>query len=218
MDASIQNLAETIWKYHELRTQVVQADLILVLSSNDIRVAAHAVEVWRQFPAPMVFSGGIAHQGDLLDPGWNEPEARVLARHAVSLGLPPDAFLLEETACNTGENFSRTEALLREKGQDFASVILVQKPFMLRRAYATGKKHWPERILMTSAQQVGFAEYLAGSDIPPEQIIHILLGDLQRIRVYGACGFQIPMDIPDPVWESYEKLVGLGFDKHLLPA
>lgn len=43
-----------------------------------------------------------------------------------------------------------------------------------------------------------------------------MVGDLQRIAVYGKNGFQIPQDIPEKVWHAYEQLVALGFDKHLL--
>lgn len=47
-------------------------------------------------------------------------------------------------------------------------------------------------------------------------IINIMVGDLQRIRVYPAKGFQIPQDIPEDVWEAYNRLVALGYDKQLV--
>jgi hypothetical protein len=43
-----------------------------------------------------------------------------------------------------------------------------------------------------------------------------MVGDLQRIREYPARGFQISQEIPDDVWEAYEKLVRAGYDKYLL--
>jgi hypothetical protein len=46
--------------------------------------------------------------------------------------------------------------------------------------------------------------------------ISIMVGDLQRIRLYPAKGFQIHQDIPDDVWTAYEELVAAGYDKHLL--
>jgi hypothetical protein len=48
-----------------------------------------------------------------------------------------------------------------------------------------------------------------------ERVINIMVGDLQRIRIYPAKGFQIPQDIPDEVWTAYERLVKWGFTKHL---
>jgi hypothetical protein len=43
-----------------------------------------------------------------------------------------------------------------------------------------------------------------------------MVGDLQRIKIYPAKGFQVPQEIPDEVWKAYERLVEMGFDKHLV--
>ena len=43
-----------------------------------------------------------------------------------------------------------------------------------------------------------------------------MVGDLQRIQVYPEKGFQIFQEIPDEVLEAYQKLVKLGYTKHLL--
>ena len=43
-----------------------------------------------------------------------------------------------------------------------------------------------------------------------------MVGDLQRIKFYPRLGFQIKQEIPDDVWQAYEKLVALGYDKHLM--
>jgi hypothetical protein len=48
-------------------------------------------------------------------------------------------------------------------------------------------------------------------------MINIMVGDVQRIKLYPAMGFQIPLEIPAGVWDAYEKLVAAGFDKHLVP-
>jgi hypothetical protein len=43
-----------------------------------------------------------------------------------------------------------------------------------------------------------------------------MVGDLQRIRVYPARGYQIEQDIPTDVWAAYEELVRAGYDRHLI--
>jgi uncharacterized SAM-binding protein YcdF (DUF218 family) len=104
--------ARTVWDYHVLRHELTPADIILVLSSNDLRIADHAAEIFSCNLSPfIVFSGGIAHTGDLLASGWNRPEARVLAERAIARGLPEDKIILEEKATNTGDNFTFTGAL-----------------------------------------------------------------------------------------------------------
>jgi hypothetical protein len=47
-------------------------------------------------------------------------------------------------------------------------------------------------------------------------VIDMMVGDLQRIRIYPGMGFQIEQEIPEEVWSAYEKLVDWGFTGHLL--
>jgi hypothetical protein len=42
-----------------------------------------------------------------------------------------------------------------------------------------------------------------------------MVGDLQRIRLYPARGFQIEQEIPDEIWAAGERLIALGFNRHL---
>ena len=86
---------------------------------------------------------------------------------------------------------------------------------MERRTYATFKKHWPDKNLLVTSPQISFAEY-ATDEIPLEKVINIMAGDLQRIKLYPSKGFQILQHIPDHIWDAYERLVALGFDKHLV--
>jgi len=83
-------------------------------------------------------SGGIAHRGTLLETGWGCSEAQVFADVAMKEGVPLQAIILEDKAQNTGENFSRTKALLERLGLKINSLIVVAKPYMTRRGFATG--------------------------------------------------------------------------------
>ena len=42
-----------------------------------------------------------------------------------------------------------------------------------------------------------------------------MVGDLQRIYLYGENGFQIKQEIPQEIWNAYNKLIDLNFNKHL---
>ena len=59
-------------------------------------------------------------------------------------------------------------------------------------------------------------EDYVGPIVDREMMINVMVGDLQRAKLYPAMGFQIPQEIPDAVWDAYEKLVAAGFDKHLV--
>ena len=93
--------------------------------------------------------------------------------------------------------------------------ILVQKPYMERRSYAVFKKHQPDKEVVVTSPQISFKKY-PNKDIPLEKIIHIMVGDLQRIKLYAEKGFQIPQEIPADVWMAYEELIKMGYDKHLV--
>jgi uncharacterized SAM-binding protein YcdF (DUF218 family) len=207
------SLAQQLWDYHHMDHQLAKADCILALGSHDLRVADRAAELYLEGWAPLVImSGGL---GNFTQQMWTEKEADKFAAIAIQKGVPADAILIENRSTNTGENIMFTQQLLKAKGLNMQSFIVVQKPYMERRSYATFKKHWPDKELMVTSPQIAFDEY-ANEEIPLEKVIHIMAGDLQRIKLYPAKGFQIHQAIPDHVWDAYERLVALGFDEHLV--
>ena len=86
---------------------------------------------------------------------------------------------------------------------------------MERRSFATFRKHWPEKKLVVTSPQISFEDYPT-DEIPVEQVINIMAGDLQRIKLYAEKGFQVYQEIPGDVWDAYEQLVKSGFDEHLI--
>lgn len=206
-------LAKKLWDYHHMHHTLENADCILVLGSHDTRVAERGADVYLQGLAPIIiFSGGL---GNVTKGIWTETEADKFATIALDKGVPPEAIFIENKSTNTGENILFTQQLLKDKNLDLDHFIVVQKPYMERRSYATFKKQWPGKKLLVTSPQIAFEEYPT-EEIPLERVINIMVGDLQRIRIYPEKGFQVPMDIPDDVWEAYEQLVKMGFDKHLV--
>jgi len=204
--------ARKLWDYHHLNHIPAASDCILVLGSHDLRVAERGGELYLQGLAPIIiFSGGL---GNVTRGIWKDPEADRFARIALDMGVPAEAIFIENQSTNTGENILFTQRLLEDKGLRPQTFLLVQKPYMERRSYATFKKHWPDKELLVTSPQIAFLDYPT-EEIPMERVINIMVGDLQRIRIYPAKGFQIPMEIPDEVWAAYERLVGWGFTEHL---
>ena len=212
-------LAEKIWHYHLMNHQLSQADVILVLCSHDKRVAERGAELFHEGWAPLlIFSGGL---GTITKGIWTEPEADQFAKVAIGLGVPEHKILIENRSSNTGENILFTRQLLAEKGVDPQKFILVQKPYMERRSFATFKKLWPEKEVVVTSHQVSFDQYLnhyASKDLSHDDVISIMVGDLQRIKLYPEKGFQIYQEIPDDVWAAYEELVQAGYNQRLITA
>jgi uncharacterized SAM-binding protein YcdF (DUF218 family) len=209
----VMELAQQLWDYHHMQHVPEQSDCIFVLGSHDLRVANRGAELYLQGWAPLlIFSGGL---GNVTKGIWTETEADQFAAIAIKMGVPASAILIENRSTNTGENISFTGELLRAKGLDPQSFLVVQKPYMERRSYATFKQHWPHKKLLVTSPQISFTDYPT-TDIPLERVIHIMVGDLQRIRLYPEKGFQIYQEIPGTIWKAYERLVALGFDQHLV--
>ena len=217
MNDRVRAFAQKIWDYHHLDHQLAHADAILVLCSHDTAVAARGAELFLQQWAPLlIFAGGL---GAITRGLWDEPEADQFARIAVGMGVPQDRILVENRSTNTGENILFTRQLLAARQLDPATFIVVQKPYMERRSYATFRQVWPEKEARVTSPQASMDEYLnrySHAALSADDVVSIMVGDLQRIREYPAKGFQIHQDIPGDVWEAYEALVQAGYDRHLL--
>ena len=217
MQPHIREAAEKLWDYHRMGHRLEEADAVLVLCSYDTSVAARGAQLLLDGWAPLlIYSGGL---GAITKGLWDEPEARKFARVAQAMGVPVDKILIEDRSTNTGENVLLTRRMLSERGIDPRKFILVQKPYMERRAYATFRKLWPEKEVVVTSPQASFDEYLrrySNTALSEDDVISIMVGDLQRIRLYPEKGFQIYQEIPEEVWQAYEELVRAGYDRHLI--
>jgi uncharacterized SAM-binding protein YcdF (DUF218 family) len=216
-DERLRAYVTAIWNYHHLDHEITRADAILVLCSHDTVVARRGAELFLEERAPLlIFAGGL---GMITRHLWTEPEAERFARIALEMGVPSDRILVENRSTNTGENILFTRRLLAEQQLDPQSFIVVQKPYMERRSYATFRNFWPEKDVAVTSPRVSMDDYLRGcthSALSADDVIAIMVGDLQRIALYPARGFQIPQEIPGDVWHAYEELVKAGYDKYLV--
>jgi uncharacterized SAM-binding protein YcdF (DUF218 family) len=217
LDSRIHRLAETLWHYHQLHQQLTPADAILVLCSHDTAVAGRGAEVFLEGWAPLlIFSGGL---GSITRSLWDEPEADRFAAIAIEMGVPRDRILIENRSTNTGENVQFTRRLLEEQRLSPERFILVQKPYMERRSFATFMQQWPGKQVVVTSPRVSFDAYLSGysnESLTAGDVVAIMVGDLQRIRVYADRGYQIPQDVPEDVWDAFEQLVQAGYRKYLV--
>ncbi len=209
MSKRIYQHLETLWQYMQMGHDLKPADAIFVFCSNDTRVAEVATRLYHQGLAPLVvFSGG---RGRFTDELFEHSEAVTFARVAKDCGLPSDAMLLEPRSTNSGENVLFTHQLLCTKGISPKRIILVQKPYMERRAYATLMKQWPDEIesLQVTSQANSIFDYLT-EELTLDFVIDAMIGDFERIQNYPQLGFQIEQEIPEEVLEAYQVLKPLA--------
>jgi uncharacterized SAM-binding protein YcdF (DUF218 family) len=180
-------------------------------------VPEYVARLYQRGLAPFILISGKHASAGLQTTNWGMTEAEKFTEVMVANGVPPDKIILENESVNSGENVRFSYELLKRMGRIPRKIILAQKPTMERRAYATFRNFWPEEEyeLIVTSPPFSYEEYV-GPIVDRETMIHIMVGDLQRIKLYPAMGFQIPLEIPAVVWDAYEKLVAAGFDKHLV--
>lgn len=106
--------AELIWDYHKMRHDLVPVDVAIGLGSHDLGVAAASADLYRTglFPV-LVFTGGNSPTTRARFP---RGEAVHFREHALELGVPDSAILVEPNAANTGQNITLTRDLLAANG------------------------------------------------------------------------------------------------------
>ncbi|MER7539352.1 YdcF family protein [Streptomyces sp. NPDC005389] len=213
-DEQIRN-AKLVWDYHQMGHDLRPVDVAIGLGSHDLGVAAFSAELYRAglFPT-LVFTGGNSPTTAKVFP---RGEAVHFREHALTVGVPDSAILVEPNAGNTGENIELSRELLASAGLTPKSVLLVSKPYMERRSFATARKLWPEVEVLCASEPMEFDDYL--KSIGDEKlVIDMLVGDLQRIIEYPKQGFAIEQDVPENVHAAYEDLICSGFTSRLIGA
>ncbi len=187
------------------------ADGILVFGSNDLRVAAHAADLFHAGLAPWILFSGA--RGRMTE-DWPETEAVAMARVAREHGVPPANILVEDRATNTGENIRFSRDLLAASGIAISTAIVVQKPYMERRTIAALDVQWPGAAFRASSPPLEFQDYLT-PELPPALVIAAMVGDFQRILDYPALGFASEQDVPAEALDAFHLLVAAGFGGRL---
>ncbi len=205
--------ATLIWNYHQMGHELRPCSAAIGLGSHDLGVATTAADLYRAglFPV-VVFSGGNSPTTQARFP---RGEAVHYREHALSLGVPDEVILVESKAANTGQNITFSRELLAEAGVQVDSLLLISKPYMERRSYATCRKLWPEAEVVCASEPLELDDYI--KSIGDEKlVVDMLVGDLQRVIEYPMLGFAVEQDVPGDAHEAYERLLRSGFDSRLI--
>lgn len=210
--------AQKIWDYMLMHQALQKADVILALGNQDTRVAEYAAQLYLDGWAPILLcagSGSIHHHKPGREQFIGTTEGDLFADIAIRMGVPKEDVIIENKSQNTGENYEFAIKELKQHGIDPKRIILVQKPYMERRAYAAGKRWLPNIELIATSQPISYTDYPL-DEKHKEQTINAMVGDLQRMKEYPKRGFQIEQDIPQDVWDAYEYLIAQGYTERLI--
>lgn len=213
---TILHLAEVIWNYHHMNHIITPSDIVMVLWSHDIRVADRWVELLQQWIAnKILFSWGVWRLTNDDKNFIGTTEAEKFAQRAKDLWIPEENIIIENRSTNTGENISFSYEIIKDL--QIQKIILVQKPYMERRTFATFDKQrpWQKVEFLVTSPQFSLQDYIT-DEIPLEKIIHMMIGDLQRIIEYPALWFQTYQEVPNNVLLAYKELISLWYTNHLI--
>jgi DUF218 domain len=205
--------AHIIWDYHQLGHELQPCSAAIALGSHDLGVAAFAANLYHQglFPLLVVSGADNPTMAHLFPRG----EAEHFRERAVELGVPESSILTEPQATNTGQNIEYSRDLLRERGVEVQTLMLISMPYMQRRAYATCRKVWSEITPLCASEPLGFDAYV--KSIGDEaMVIDQLVGDLQRIIEYPSLGFAVSQKVPTTVHEAFTYLIEQRYISRLL--
>ncbi len=159
-------------------------DLAFVFGSPSISSIEPAIALFRQGLARQILITG---RGQFPD---GQPEWRVYRDHARAAGVPEDALLVEPEASNTFENAAfGAELIRRELGWDgIASIAICAKPFHMRRALMTARRHFPAHVRLVARPPSGLGDLAPDDWWQSDWGRQRVLEELGRISAYALKG------------------------------
>ena len=216
MTDSVRKDLSVLWDYMHVNMAPAPADVIVGFGCYDELIPLRAAELYKAGLAPwVVFSGGLGRNTAGL---WHGSEAERFAALAMDAGVPAEAILLETRSANCAENYRFTRDLLAARGIPAARVLAVHKPYMERRVFAAMPVYWPEADLTVTSPQVTMDEHIRMArrvGMTEWGVIETVVGDVQRMTLYAAAGWQIPQPIPPAVQAAYDRLLAAGYTGQL---
>ena len=205
-----------LWDYMHLNQELERSDVIVGFGCYDEDIPKRCAELYKEGYAPfVVFSGGLGRNTSGL---WTKSEAERFAAIAVSEGVPEERIILENRSTNSAENLLFTPKVLAEQGIRAEKIIAVHKPYMERRLWAAMQVYWPDVQAVYTSPQVTLEEHIAHAEaigMTERGVIETIIGDIQRMELYARKGYQVPVEIPEEVWNAYHALVKQGYTGQL---
>jgi hypothetical protein len=208
-------LAQTLWDFNKLKHALKPADFLLLVCSYNLDVADYVDVLFMQkMGKVIVVSGGSTDMQGMARLPRDEPEWKEFKERLQELGNAENDIIVEDQAMRLFESIANTrEKLTADTQGEYNNGIIVLPPHCERRAFATAQKEWPNVNWQVTSPNVTYDDYIHKYD--EENLIHLLVGETQRIIDYGDKDFIEKQEMPDDVKAAYKKLLDKGYTKHL---
>jgi uncharacterized SAM-binding protein YcdF (DUF218 family) len=194
-----------LYKYLSLSEKPRRTDLVMGFGIDDMRVPDTCSRLYfSSFVPRILFTGGVGRgSGTLIG-----PESLAFRDRSLLEGVPPESILTEKKSTNTLENVLFSINLLKERGLDPGSIILVARPHLQRRAWLTCKKHFLKGVFVNHPYPSHFEKEIRY--YRDQQTFYLsLAGEIRRIIEYGKTGDLEEEPLPPSVESAYKDLKDL---------
>ncbi|WP_317932453.1 YdcF family protein [Halioxenophilus sp. WMMB6] len=203
-----------LWQFLNgyLQSEQAAGSLAIGFGCSDLRVAAASAELYHQgHVGQILFTGGY---GRLTRFVFQRPEADIFADLAQAEGVLADDIIRETAAGNTAENVLFAMALLTD-AHLAEPLVLVCSNIYRPRVAATFLKHHPVQPFHLVSPAVDYSGYATDAGAR-EQARAMMVGEIDRLLVYPARGWQELVAIPEAVVEAYQVLHQAGYRRYLV--
>lgn len=137
-------ILEKAGRYLYYKDEMKPADVIVILAGEETERVEYGVKLFKE---------GWARKDRIILAGgpliWKYTWASLMKEHAIFLGVPKNAILLEDESRTTEEDVRFTQEILNKYG--YKSCILVTSPYHSRRATRIFRKIMGDKIILISA-------------------------------------------------------------------
>jgi uncharacterized SAM-binding protein YcdF (DUF218 family) len=171
-----------------LKDEARPVDLCFVLGSPTVSSMQPAIDLYRRKLAPRILVSG---HGPSSDQRLGErPECELYKEFAVANGVPGTAILLERRATNTLENFIFSRQVIEEElgWTRIRAIAIAGKPFHMRRALMTARRHWPDHVGYVMQPSADPADLQAESWWKTDRGRQKVMAELRAIATYALQG------------------------------
>jgi uncharacterized SAM-binding protein YcdF (DUF218 family) len=195
-DARFLQAVQIIWDFLSPTAEPEQADAIFVFGGIDLKVPEKASALWHGgYCERVVITGGA---GVFTHTRFSKPEAVEFRDVMLASGVPASAITIEVEASNSGQNVEFGMRLLGPSA-DISRLLIVAKPFIVRRAIATFAKQFPHIEILPCPPTGSMASFV---DRTERDFCLRLVAEIERIDSYAGLGFITPVVIPENVREA----------------
>ena len=198
-------LLAPLWNFLAVYDSLEKSDVIFVFGGLDLKVPAWAAKLYNDGWASKILVTG--NVGSINKGVFNEPESLVFKSVMIKNGVPESEISTETQATNALENVLLGMKALKNLKMNMKKMILIAKPFMMRRCKATFEKHYPNIRIFCSPPPGDALSFL---DRSRESFAKRLPAEIERLSEYSAKGdiaqVEIPKDIKDAVFKINQFL------------